>query len=140
MQKVQPTGYVQAGVIAGLAGGIVFGIMMQAMGMIGMVGGLVGNTSAWAGWLVHLAISVFIGLIYGVIVRDKIRLLIGGIGSGIGYAMAWWVLGPLVLMPLMMSMPLLNVTPGSLRSLMGHVAFGSVLGVVHFILAKRTAE
>jgi hypothetical protein len=50
-----------AGLVGVLAGGAVFGLLMQMKGMIAMVAMLVGSTSTAVGWLIHLAISAFIG-------------------------------------------------------------------------------
>lgn len=56
-----------AGVAGGLAGGAVFGALMQMMGMLPMVAMLVGSESVAVGWVVHLAISAFIGITYALI-------------------------------------------------------------------------
>ncbi|MGH3449311.1 MAG: hypothetical protein ACRDQW_01005, partial [Haloechinothrix sp.] len=45
------------GAIAGVAGGIVFGMLMAMMGMLPMVGMLIGVDNAIVGFLVHLANS-----------------------------------------------------------------------------------
>ena len=58
---------IAAGAIAGLAGGLAFGIMMGMMGMLPMVGMLVRQENATVGFIVHMAISAFIGAIYGLI-------------------------------------------------------------------------
>jgi hypothetical protein len=52
---------VLAGIVGGLVGGVVFGLLMQMMDMLPMVAMLVGGESIALGWLVHLAISAFIG-------------------------------------------------------------------------------
>ena len=53
------------GAVAGIIGGIPFGIMMGMMGMMPMIGMLVRVDSAFAGVLVHAAISAITGAIYG---------------------------------------------------------------------------
>jgi hypothetical protein len=45
-------------VVAGLAGGLLFGIMMYMGGMLPMVGMLVRQESTWVGFIVHMVISV----------------------------------------------------------------------------------
>src|SRR5437764_99665 len=88
-----------AGIAGGLAGGVVFGVLMQTMGMIAMVAMLVGSKSVAVGWLVHLAISAFIGATYALLfARWATRLVPAGL-IGLGYGLMWWVLGPLVIMP-----------------------------------------
>ncbi|WP_226759765.1 hypothetical protein, partial [Arthrobacter sp. SO3] len=97
---------VMAGVSGGIAGGIVFGILMAMMGMLPVIASMVGSNSAVVGFGVHLMISVAIGL--GLTVLFGNRLLTGyGRGAlvGLGYGAIWWVLGPLMIMPVMMGMP-----------------------------------
>ena len=53
------------GALAGIIGGIPFGIMMGMMGMMPMIGMLVRVESAFVGVLVHAAISAITGAIYG---------------------------------------------------------------------------
>jgi len=48
-------------ITGGLAGGVVFGLMMQSMDMLGMVAMLVSSESVAVGWGVHLAISAVVG-------------------------------------------------------------------------------
>lgn len=122
---------VLAGVAGGIAGGIVFGLLMAMMGMLPVIASMVGSTSAVAGFGVHLMISVMIGL--GLTVLFGNRLLNGfGRGAlvGLGYGAIWWVLGPLMIMPAMMGMPLFAVDLTALMSLMGHVIYGVILGLV----------
>ena len=121
------------GLYGGLAGGAVFGIMMGVMGMLPMICSLVGAPSPLAGFVVHMAISAGIGATF------SIGLYVTGLrasaGLGLAYGLVWWVLGPLTLMPLFMGMGLgVNWTVAAmsqaLPSLVGHLVFGTVLGVV----------
>ncbi|WP_232806750.1 hypothetical protein [Geodermatophilus chilensis] len=126
-----------AGVAGGLAGGLVFGMMMQVMGMIGMVAQLVGSTSVAVGWVVHLAISALFGAAFTVLLGGLLRgagkaLLLGAV-----YGVVLWVIGPLLLMPAFMGMPVFVVNQMALMSLLGHVIFGLVLGVVAWALLRR---
>ena len=57
-------------------------------------------------------------------------------GSGLAYGFAWWILGPLTLMPFFMGMGLgvnWNVAAmgQSIPSLVGHLIFGGILGVTY---------
>ncbi len=121
------------GSIGGLAGGVVFGVMMGMMGMLPMIAGLVGSTSAVVGFVVHMIISAIIGVSFGVVFGAQI----GGYGQGALWGLVngaiWWVLGPLVIMPVMMGMGLqfgAALTPPMLMSLVGHVIYGVVAGLV----------
>ncbi|MDJ0358273.1 hypothetical protein [Paenarthrobacter sp. PH39-S1] len=122
---------VLAGVSGGLAGGIVFGMLMAMMGMLPMIASMVGSSSAVVGFGVHLMISVLIGL--GLTVLFGNRPLTGYRRSalvGLAYGAIWWVLGPLMIMPAMLGMPLFAVSLTAVLSLMGHMIFGAILGLV----------
>jgi hypothetical protein len=128
------------GAVAGLAGGVVFGALMGMMGMLPMVAGLVGSTSPVVGAVVHMVISAIIGAGFG--------LVAGGMGASYGpaavaglvYGAAWWVLGPLLIMPSLMGMgPQLGtaLAPPMLMSLLGHLLYGLVTGVAYAFLIVR---
>src|SRR5680860_1665546 len=91
-----------AGVLGGVAGGAVFGMLMAMMGMLPVIASMVGSDSAWVGFAVHMMISIGIGL--GLTVLFGNRLLTGygrGVVVGLAYGAIWWVLGPLLIMPMM---------------------------------------
>ena len=65
--------------------------------------------------------------------------------AGLGYGAAWWVLGPLTFMPWIMGMDLAaNWTAADVRaslpSLMGHLVFGLVLGIVYHRLQSAGSK
>jgi uncharacterized membrane protein YagU involved in acid resistance len=129
-----------SGAIAGLAGGAIFGMIMGMMGMLPMVGMLVRQENAVIGLIVHMVISAFIGAIYGLVAGrfavNGITALIGGIINGV----IWWVLGALVLMPLMLGMSEMVFVIGQAQwlSLMGHIIYGLVTSFVFIPLVKRS--
>lgn len=125
------------GVAGGLVGGVVFGIMMTAMGMIGMIAGLVGSSSVAVGWLVHLSIASFIGAVYGLLGAGRVRGIGVGLLLGAAYGLIWWVLGALLLMPTMLGMPVLMVNATAVNSLIGHLVYGAVLGLVVAAIGRR---
>jgi uncharacterized membrane protein YagU involved in acid resistance len=124
------------GVVAGLAGGIVFGALMAMMGMIGMIAMLVGSSSVAVGWLVHLVISAGFGAVLGLVLPA--RLGAGAVlGAGAGYGVVLWVVGPLLLMPAMLGMPLFMVNTTAMMSLVGHILYGLVAAAVLVGLRRR---
>ena len=136
---------IKFGAYAGLAGGVVFGAMMGMMDMLPMIGQMVGYPSAFIGFLVHLLISAQIGGSFAVIFHSRAQDVSSGLGSGLLYGGAWWFLGPLTLMPLMMGMGLginWNVSAAAqmLPSLVGHLIFGAILGVTYARLQGRAPE
>ena len=132
------------GVIGGTAGGLVFGVMMAAMGMLPMVAGVVGSEAASVGFLYHMFNSVVIGALFG--------LVFGAFGSGYGqgavlgllYGAIWWVLGPLILMPLLLGMggPQFGMalSPPMLMSLVGHLVYGLLTGLVYAAYLRSRSE
>ncbi|RJT81142.1 hypothetical protein D6T63_07875 [Arthrobacter cheniae] len=129
---------VLAGFIGGLSGGVVFGALMAVMGMLPMIASLVGSSSVAVGFIVHLVISVLIGLTLTI---PGAGLLTGSLIKsalvGLVYGALWWVLGPLLIMPTMMSMPVLTLDGSSLMSLMGHMIYGLILGLVATLVLRR---
>ena len=135
-----------ASMTGGLVGGVVFGMMMQMMmaptpdggqmPVIAMVGQIVGSPTATAGWLYHLFNSAVIGAIFGWLLGDRVHGYTAALGWGAVYGFVWWILGGLILMPILLGMspfaplmmpPMRMVAMGSL---VGHLIYGTILGGV----------
>ena len=134
---------IKLGAYGGLAGGVVFGAMMGMMGMLPMIGKMVGHPSAVTGFLAHLVISALIGAAFATLFDRFVHGKSSGLGYGLTYGAAWWFLGPLTLMPLMMGMGLgvnWNATAAAqmLPSLVGHLLYGAILGLSYGWLGNRT--
>ncbi len=130
------------GAVAGVAGGLVFGALMAMMGMLPMIAGLVGSQSPVVGFVVHLVISAVIGAIYGLAVghQSAAQQYGSALLVGLGYGVTWWILGPLVIMPLLMGMGLqfgMALSPMMLMSLMGHLIYGVVTALAYVALVRR---
>jgi uncharacterized membrane protein YagU involved in acid resistance len=127
------------GAIAGLVGGAVFGAMKAMMNMLPMVAMLVGQESAIVGFIVHLAISAFIGALFAVVIgrfpNTPTVALVGGVVNGI----VWWVLGALVLMPLMLGMGEMVFVVGRDQwlSLLGHLMYGVITALAFMALRRN---
>jgi uncharacterized membrane protein YagU involved in acid resistance len=135
------------GAVAGILGGIVFGIMMQMMTaptpegmrmpMMAMVAMVVGSTSIVVGWAYHLFNSAVIGGLFGLLLGRRVGSVGGGLGWGAVWGIVWWVLGGLILMPLLLGMPafaslqMTEMRMVAAGSLIGHVVYGLVLGVAY---------
>jgi hypothetical protein len=143
------------GVLAGVVAGLVFGMMMQMMiapapdggqiPMMRMVAMVVRSDSVPVGWLYHLFNSAVIGAIFGALVGGRIHSYGTGAGWGAVYGAVWWILGGLILMPVLLGMPpfasliIVPMRPIALASLMGHVIYGLILGLGYVWLATRQA-
>lgn len=127
------------GAIAGLAGGVVFGMLMAMMGMLPMVAMLVRQESAIVGFAVHLVISAFIGAVYGVVATRLPAGWATAVVAGMVNGVVWWVLGALILMPLGLGMTqmVFQVGADQWMSLMGHLIYGVVTALVFVPLSRR---
>ncbi|WP_240987114.1 hypothetical protein [Arthrobacter sp. Soil736] len=128
-----------AGVVGGVAGGLVFGLLMALMGMLPMVASLVGSSSAWAGFGIHMVISVLIGLGLTLPFAGLLRTYRRSVLVGLGYGALWWVLGALTIMPAILGMPLFLVNVMSGMSLVGHLLYGATLALVAVRVLKGRA-
>lgn len=142
---------VLAGAAAGLAGGLIFGVMMQLMSapmpdggsvpMMAMVAMVVKSESIVVGWLYHLFNSAVIGALFGAILGQRVVDRRTGFVFGAAWGGVWWVLGGLILMPLALGMepfaPLQMppMRPVALGSLAGHLIYGLILGFVFTVVA-----
>jgi uncharacterized membrane protein YagU involved in acid resistance len=127
------------GALAGIIGGIPFGIMMGMMGMMPMIGMLVRMDSTLAGILVHAAISAITGAIYGIFAVRFPQTWTTAAMGGIVYGVLWWVLGALILMPALLGMfqMIFVIEQMQWLSLMGHIIFGEVLALSFVWLNRR---
>ncbi|MBU3063908.1 hypothetical protein KO481_20545 [Nocardia sp. NEAU-G5] len=130
------------GILAGLVGGVVFTGVMVAIGFLPRVAALLGSGSAGVGIVVHLIISVIIGIGYAVWFRGRSFDPASGLGWGVSYGFLWWVLGYLTLLPLLLGhAPVWS--PDSLAagfpSLVGHLGYGAALGLVYQRLEQRVS-
>jgi len=125
------------GVVGGVVGGLVFGAMMA---MLPMVASVVGSESAAVGFIYHMFNSVIIGTLFGLGFGGLSHTYGQGASWGLLYGVIWWVLGPLVLMPLMLGMGLqfgMAFTPPMLMSLVGHLIYGLLTGLVYVGYVSR---
>jgi len=147
---------IMAGVVAGLIAGVVFGLMMQVMTapsmggermpMMGMVAKVVRSDSLVVGWLYHLFNSAVIGGLFGWFLASRVSGYRTGLVKGAMYGILWWVIGGLILMPIFLGMQpfaplkMAPMLPVALGSLVGHMVYGSILGIGFVALTKRGEE
>jgi uncharacterized membrane protein YagU involved in acid resistance len=144
------------GIVSGLVGGVVFGIMMQIMNaptpeggqmpMMAMVAKVVRSDSMAVGWLYHLFNSAVIGAIFGWLLGTRSQSFGAGLGWGALYGFVWWILGGLILMPLLLGMPpfaplqMAPMRPVAMGSLVGHLIYGIILGGGFALLKQRISR
>lgn len=127
------------GAVAGIIGGIPFGMMMGMMGMMPMIGMLVRVDSVFAGVLVHAAISAITGALYGFFAARLPQTWRVAALAGIAYGVIWWVLGALVLMPAMLGMTqmIFVIEQTQWMSMLGHQIWALVMAFAFLWLYNR---
>ncbi len=130
------------GAYGGVAGGLIFGGMMGVMGMLPIIGSMIGQPTAAVGFVVHMVNSAIIGAGFAIVLGRFVSGTASGLGAGLAYGGAWWIMGPLTLMPLFMGMGFgvnwnAAAAAAMLPSLVGHLMFGSILGLVYTWLHRR---
>jgi uncharacterized membrane protein YagU involved in acid resistance len=132
--------YIGLGALAGLGGGLVFGLMMAMMEFLPMVAMLVGQDSALVGFLVHMAISAVLGAGFGFLFGAASTRPADGVAWGVLYGVIWWVVGALIIMPVGLGMPVQLVSvegiTGAFPSLAGHLVFGVVTALIFVALGR----
>jgi uncharacterized membrane protein YagU involved in acid resistance len=123
------------GALASVLGGLLFSIIMVATGVLPQVAALIGGSSPLAGFAVHLVITVLIGMSYGLLFAHESPDAGSSLAWGMLYGLAWWFLGPLTLMPILLGhAPTWTIQAADLLlpSLLGHVIYGAATGLVFF--------
>jgi uncharacterized membrane protein len=139
------------GLVAGLIAGIVFTLVAlfletampggEHTSMLIVLAEALHSHGRLAGWVACLIYTVIIGGIFGGLVSaepaTEPRLLVWG---GL-YGLAWWIVSGLLLIPALLGkVPLSSAAldamkPVALASLVEHVLYGVVLGIVFALLA-----
>lgn len=126
-----------AGVVGGLAGGVVLGAVLLLMGEMSDIGKLVGSGTTRGAWLVLGTICIVAGGLFGALFGTWIsRQLLSAIGIGLLYGGIWWALLPLSLVPLRTGGKLFDID-GSLIDLAAYAAFGIVTAVIYAMAGPR---
>lgn len=129
-KKSNLTQLLKASVIGGIVAGIVFGIFMQMMGKMPMLAGMMGSESIVVGWMIHLVISIIFGVAFGIMAANMKKVYL----FGVIYGVIIWIVGPLLIMPLMMGMGTAladALTPGQLMNLATHIMYALILSFVY---------
>ncbi len=132
----------QWGALAGLVGGVFSSPIMLVSGVISRVAGVDSTFSTFRGLALHLLVSAGIGMTYGLLFRREAPSIGAGVGWGWVFGLIWWYLGPLTVMPLVLTGSC-DWTPGAaaalLPSLMGHLIYGAATALTFLLLERRYA-
>ncbi len=94
---------VEWGGLAGLVGGFVSIPVMTATGILPKIAAVDTSFGGIHGLVIHLLISVGIGMTYGLLYRNEAPSIGLGIPWGFLFGMIWWYVGPLTLLPLILT-------------------------------------
>jgi NADH:ubiquinone reductase (H+-translocating) len=125
------------GGVAGLIGGVIYGVAIVSLGMMAGVAGLIGLNSPSAGLTIHLAISVLLGASFAAIFRYQPAGATATVSGGVLYGLLWWVVGPLTLQPALMGKgPTWSFAEvdAAFPNLIGHLLYGGVTGALFYAL------
>ncbi|MGH9773983.1 MAG: hypothetical protein ACRD50_03440 [Candidatus Acidiferrales bacterium] len=128
------------GALAGLAGGFISAPVLFVTGVLPKVAGLDTDFSNVRGLLVHLLVSAAIGMTYGLLFRNEASSIGRGMNWGWLFGLIWWYVGPLTLLPLVLTGECdwrVEAASALLPSLMGHLIFGIVTALVFLSLERR---
>lgn len=133
----------QWGAVASLVGGLLFSLVMLVTGVLPTVASLVGGSSAFLGFVVHMVISALIGMSYGVLFQHEAPNFGSGIAWGLLYGLTWWFIGPLTLLPILLGSSLtwtVSAANALLPSLIGHLLYGAATACTFLVFERRHAD
>jgi hypothetical protein len=128
------------GLIASLVGGITFSTVMASTGALSRIANLVDSSSPTLGFIVHLLISLPIGISYGILFQRESPTVGAGVIWGMLYGLVWWILGPLTFFPILLSGSFSWTTEAAnaaLPELIGHLLYGASTALVFLFLEQR---
>lgn len=132
------------GALAGVVGAVVFGAMLtQVMPPVieNAIPAMYGLSGGAAGWVIHVAHGAVLGVVFAVIAQAG---EFHGVGrttaAGAGYGVVLWALLAVLVMPVWLQGVGFAGAPAfpnvSVPSLVGHVVYGAVVGVVYAVTAR----
>ena len=128
------------GATAGLFGGIVASPVLLATHALPKIVGLDTTLSGFGGLILHLLVSAAIGMTYGLLFRNEASSLGFGVAWGWLFGLIWWFVGPMTLLPLLLTGVCdwsTDAASALLPSLMGHLIYGAATAFVFLLLERR---
>ena len=131
---------VEWGGLAGLVGGLVSIPVMAATGILPKIAGLDTSFGGIRGPVIHLLVSVGIGMTYGLLFRNEATSIGLGVPWGFLFGVIWWYVGPLTLLPLILTGVYdwrASAAAALLPSLIGHLIYGGATAFTFLLLERR---
>src|SRR5262249_60722289 len=101
--------------------------VVAATGLLPKIAGLGTSFGDIRGPAIHLLVSVGIGMTYGLLFRDEASSIGLGVPWGFLFGLIWWYVGPLTLLPLILTGVYdwrASAAAALLPSLIGHLIYG----------------
>jgi hypothetical protein len=131
---------VEWGGFAGLVGGIVSSPILLVTGVLPKIAGLDTSFGGVRGLLIHLVTSALIGASYGLLFRNEASSFGLGVAWGWLFGLIWWYLGPLTLLPMLLTGQI-DWRPEAAASLLpllpAHLIYGATTAFVFLLLERR---
>ena len=128
------------GAVAGLIGGLASLPVMIATGVLPKVAGVDTSFVGFRGLVIHLSVSALIGMTYGMLFRNETTSSGSSVAWGWLFGLIWWYLGPMTLMPLLLT-GVCDWSAGAasalLPSLLGHLIYGAGTALIFFLFDHR---
>src|SRR6267378_632266 len=128
------------GASAGLLGGLAAMPVMIATGVLPKVAGVDSTLLGLRGVFIHLSVSAAIGMTYGLLFRDEASAPGDATTWGCLFGLIWWYLGPMTLLPLLLTGVCdwsTDAAAALLPSLLGHLIYGAVTALIFFLFDRR---
>ena len=128
-----------AGGLAGIFGGLIFGRWMSEGDFFPLIAGVGELHTRTANMTLQFGVALLMGATFGMLFQRDIRGYGSSMGWGLGYAIFWWFLGQLTLLPLAAKLPFdWSAERGSelFGSLVGHILYGLILGITYATLDR----
>jgi len=131
------------GAMAGLIGGLISMPVMIATGILPKVAGADSTVVGYRAVFIHLSVSAAIGMTYGLLFRDETSTPGNAISWGWLFGLIWWYLGPMTLLPLLLTGVCdwsTDAASALLPSLLAHLIYGAATALMFFLFDRRYAR
>src|SRR5215813_12347492 len=129
-----------AGSFAGILGGLIFGRWVSSGDYFPLLAGYgTLSLSRSSIILLHFGVAVLIGVTFGLLFQRDVRGYGSSMGWGLAYAIFWWFLGQLTLLPLVAQRSIdwsADQAAAVFGSLVGHILYGLILGIAYAALDR----
>lgn len=126
-----------AGVVGGVAGGLVLAAILQVLGEIKAYGEFFNQNSTQNSWVILLVSAGVGGSIFGVFLGRYIRgQIVPAVGVGLVFGGAWWLLIAMIVLPLRNG-KIFDMGDNGLIVMGAYIIFGVATSIVYAIAGPR---